>query len=153
MMNSGGVLVALAFAGAATASAPPAPQAGRWTHLTKLVSADIPGVPETLIRAADKQVPRVTCLTARQAASTPQVLLHAPGAKCSVRTYTLSAGKIRGNSTCTVKELPTPVRTVTTGTYSATGYVTRSVTRGTRNGQPLTVVTATSGKWVGTACR
>ncbi|WP_260582108.1 DUF3617 domain-containing protein [Sphingopyxis sp. PET50] len=151
-MNGAVLALPLALAGAA-AAATPAPQAGRWTHVTRLVSADIPGVPETLIRAADKQTPRTTCLTARQAASTPQILLHAPGAKCSVRTYTLSAGKIRGNSTCTVKELPTPIRTITTGTYSATGYATRSVTKGVRNGQPLTVVTATSGKWLGTACK
>jgi len=144
--------IPLALAGA-NAAAVPGPQAGRWTHVTSLVSADIPGVPETLIRAADKRVPRITCLTAKQAAATPQILLHAPGAKCSARSYTLAAGKIRGNSTCMVKELPTPVRTVTTGTYSATGYVTRSVTKGVRSGQALTVVTTTSGKWLGAACR
>lgn len=151
-MHGTAFLIPLAFAGAA-AAATPAPKAGKWTHVTRLVSADIPGVPETLIRAADTRAPRTTCLTAKQAAATPQILLHAPGATCSVRSYALAAGKIRGQSTCTVKELPTPVRTVTTGTYSATGYVTRSVTTGTRNGRPLKVVTATSGKWLGSACR
>lgn len=151
-MHSAAFLIPLAFAGAAAATAP-GPQAGKWTHVTQLVSADIPGVPEMLIRAADTRAPRTTCLTAKQAADTPQILLHAPGATCSVRSYTLAAGKIRGNSTCTVKELPTPVRTVTTGTYSARGYTTRSVTTGTRGGRPLKVITASSGKWLGSACR
>lgn len=153
-MQGAAYLIPLAFAGAAaTAATAPGPQAGRWTHVTQLVSADIPGVPETLIRAADKREPRTTCLTVKQAAATPQVLLHAPGATCSSRSYTLAAGKIRGQSLCRVKELETPVKTVTTGTYSAKGYVTRSVTTGTRGGRPLKVVTATSGKWLGTACR
>lgn len=150
-MNGAALLIPLALAGAAAATVP-GPQAGRWTHVTQLVSADIPGVPETLIRAADKREPRTTCLTAKQAAATPQVLLHAPGATCSSRSYTLAAGKIRGESVCRVKELDTPVKTITTGTYTAKGYVTRSVTTGRRNGQPLKVVTATSGKWLG-ACR
>lgn len=151
-MHSAAYLIPLAFAGAAAATAP-GPQAGKWTHVTRLVSADIPGVPETLIRAADTQAPRTTCLSAKQAAASPQILLHAPGAKCSARSYTLAAGKIRGSSTCMVKELPTPVRTVTTGTYSSRGYSTRSVTTGTRNGRPLKVITASSGKWLGAACR
>lgn len=151
-MHGAALLIPLAFAGA-VAAAVPGPQAGRWTHVTQLVSADIPGVPETLVRAADKREPRTTCLTARQAAATPQVLLHAPGATCSSRSYTLAAGKIRGQSICRVKELETPVKTVTIGTYSAKGYVTRSVSTGTRNGRPLKVVTATSGKWLGAACR
>ena len=151
-MNGAVAWIPLAFAGAAAVTAP-TPQAGKWTHLTQLVSADIPGVPETLIRAADKREPRATCLTPKQAASTPQILLHAPGAVCSSRSYTLAGGKIRGQSVCRVKELETPVKTTTTGTYSARGYVTRSVTTGTRNGRPLKVVTATSGKWLGAACR
>lgn len=151
-MHGAAFLIPLAFAGAAAATVP-GPQAGQWTHVTQLLSADIPGVPETLIRAADTRAPRTTCLTAKQAATTPQVLLHAPGAMCSVRSYTLAAGKIRGTSICTVKELPTPVRTVTTGTYTARGYSTRSVTTGTRGGRPLKVVTASSGKWLGSACR
>ncbi|KQZ63728.1 hypothetical protein ASD67_04010 [Sphingopyxis sp. Root1497] len=150
-MHGAVLLIPLAFAGAAAVTVP-GPQAGKWTHVTQLVSADIPGVPETLVRAADKREPRTTCLTAQQAAATPQVLLHAPGATCSSRSYTLAAGKIRGQSVCRVKELDTPVRTITTGTYSEKGYVTRSVTTGTRAGRPLKVVTATSGKWLG-ACR
>ncbi|APZ99045.1 hypothetical protein BWQ93_11495 [Sphingopyxis sp. QXT-31] len=151
-MHSAAFLIPLAFAGAAAASAP-GPQAGKWTHVTQLVSADIPGVPETLIRAADTRAPRTSCLTAKQAADTPQILLYAPGATCSSRSYTLAAGKIRGQSLCRIKDLPTPVKTVTTGTYSAKGYSTRSVTTGTRGGRPLKVVTASSGKWLGSACR
>lgn len=151
-MHSAVLLIPLAFAGAAAAAAP-GPQAGKWTHVTQLVSADIPGVPETLIRAADTRAPRTSCLTAKQAADTPQILLHAPGATCSSRSYTLAAGKIRGQSLCRIKDLPTPVKTVTTGTYNAKGYSTRSVTTGTRNGRPLKVVTASSGKWLGSACR
>ena len=151
-MNGAILAIPLALAGAA-ATATPTVQAGKWTHVTKLVSADIPGVPETLIRAADKQTPRTSCLTVQQAAANPQVLFHAPGATCSSRSYTLAAGKIRGQSVCRVDELPTPVRTVTTGTYSAKGYVTRSVTTGTRNGRPLKVVTASSGRWLGGACK
>ncbi|KTE38755.1 MULTISPECIES: DUF3617 domain-containing protein [unclassified Sphingopyxis] len=151
-MHGAALLIPLAFAGAAAASAP-GPQAGKWTHVTQLVSADIPGVPETLIRAADTRAPRTSCLTAKQAADTPQILLHAPGATCSSRSYTLAAGKIRGQSLCRIKDLPTPVKTVTTGTYNAKGYTTRSVTTGTRNGRPLKVVTASSGKWLGAACR
>ncbi len=151
-MHGAAFLIPIAFAGAAAATTP-SPQPGKWTHVTRLVSADIPGVPEALIRAADTRAPRTTCLTAKQAAATPQILLHAPGAQCSARSYTLAAGKIRGTSTCTVKELPTPVRTVTTGTYDAKGYSSRSVTTGTRGGRPLKVVTASSGKWLGSACR
>ena len=45
------------------------------------------------------------------------------------------------------------MRTVTTGTYDAKGYSSRSVTTGTRGGRPLKVVTASSGKWLGSACR
>jgi len=150
-VNGAALAIPLALAGAA-AGATPAPQAGRWTHVTQLISADVPGVPETLIRAADKREPRTTCLTVQQAAANPQLLFHAPGATCTSRSYTLTAGKIRGQSVCRVSELPTPVKTVTTGTYSTKSYVTRSVTTGTRNGRPLKVITATSGKWLG-ACR
>ena len=151
-MNGVILAIPLALAGA-TAAAAPAVQAGKWTHVTQLVSADIPGVPETLVRAADKREPRTTCLTAQQAAANPQVLLHAPGATCTSRRYTLTAGNIRGQSVCRVNELPTPVKTVTTGTYNAKGYVTRSVTTGVRNGRPLKVVTSTSGRWLGATCR
>lgn len=150
-MHGAGILIMLALAGAA-ATTTPAPQPGKWTHQTKLISASIPGVPDAVVRAAPVPKPRTSCLTAQQSTRTPQQLLYAPAAVCTARAYTMAKGKISGRSTCRVRQWPTPVKTVTTGTYTATRYSIRSVTMGMRGGQPMTVISNGSGQWLAAGC-
>lgn len=144
--------IAAVVASAAWAAVPN-PQAGKWSHSGKVISAEIPGVPSFIIKAASAPKTRSSCLTADQSANAPHMLFRVPDVTCTSRNFTMANGQISGSSTCTSKKMKTPVTVTSTGTYNATSYNVRSVTTGTYKGKPAKIVTSGSGKWVAASCK
>ena len=138
--------LAAALAAPAAAWAATTVQAGGWTHVSKMESAVIPGVPNWLLGGARKPKTRKTCLSAVDAANDPQALFRSKKGACQTRRFAMAGGRIDSLAICTDKRLDAPLTVTSTGQYTATSYTLRSVSVGTRNGKPLRIESSASGR-------
>ena len=135
---------ALAVPAAALAAVTVEP--GGWTHVSRMESAVIPGVPGFLLSGAKKPKTRKTCLSAPEAVADPQALFRGRKGACTTRRFTMAGGRIDSLAVCTDKRLDAPVTVVSTGSYTPLSYTLQSVTTGVRHGKPLRIVSSASGR-------
>jgi hypothetical protein len=141
-----GLVAAPVFA--ATGFAP-----GQWEHQTQLLQADVPGIPQWLIKLTAGRGDRKSCNSPAQAQSHPEALLQGDDtAVCKLRTFTMSNGKLVFDTFCTNKHFPDGLLVSSHGTYTPTSYSISTISTGTKDGKPVRIVTTGSGKRVSAGC-
>ena len=135
----------------ARADTPFAP--GHWHHETRLIHAEVPGIPQWLIRLFASHSTRESCSTAAQIASHPESLLTADDrAHCSLRHLSTANGRIDFTTFCTNHHFPEGLLVSSRGTWTPTQYQITTTSTGTRNGKPVRIETTGTGRLVGGAC-
>lgn len=143
-------LGAVALASPAVADAPGF-MPGAWAHQTRMISADVPGVPDFIVRMFGNRSRR-SCLTPQQAMATPHALLtQDDAATCRVRRFTMNTGRFDYVTFCTNRRFPEGLTIASTGTYTPANYTIRSTATGTKRGKPVRIVTEGDGHRTG-AC-
>lgn len=143
-------LIAALGLAATPALAAPGFEVGEWRHRTKMVSADVPGVPEGLIKLVAGNGSRTSCATPT---TRPQDLMTGDEkAVCKLRKLSMSNGKLTFDTFCTNDRFPEGLRVLSLGTYTPSSYDIRSTATGKRKGKPVKIVTTGSGKHVANAC-
>src|SRR5690349_20370155 len=95
--------------------------AGAWSHQTTMISADVPGYPEWLIKLKRGHETRESCLIPADVISRPEALLTQDDkAVCKKRRFSMVAGKFVYDTFCTNDLFPDGLLIVSTGTYTAT---------------------------------
>ena len=146
------LIASLALAATAGHAAGFAP--GEWRHDSKLISAEVPGVPEFLVRMMAGGGARKSCFPAGVAARSQEALL-ADDSKASCRTSRLTMaadGQLEYVAICINQRFPDPMTVTSTGRWTPTSYSFRAITTGTRKGKPVKVVTEGSGRRTAVAC-
>lgn len=135
----------------AQAETPFAP--GHWHHETRLVSAEVPGIPQWLIRLFASHSTRESCASTAQLASHPESLLTADDrAHCTLRHLSTTNGQIDFSTYCTNHHFPEGLLVSSHGTWTPTHYQITTTSTGTRNGKPVRIETTGTGRLVGGAC-
>lgn len=129
--------------------------AGEWRHQTRMVSADVPGIPQFIVRMVAGNSDRKSCFTAEQAAGRQEMLLTEDGkAQCRTDKLVMAGdGRLEYRATCMNKRFPDPMNVVSIGTWSPTSYQFRATTTGMRHDKPVKIVTEGNGSRVAAACR
>lgn len=141
-----GVVASPAMAGSSFAP-------GQWDHETRLVSADVPGIPQWLIRMFAGHGSRKSCNSASQLNSRPEALLTADDeAVCKLRKLSMMNGQLVFDTFCTNKRFPDGLLVSSRGSYSPTSYSISTTSTGTRNGKPVKILTTGTGKHVADSC-
>ncbi|MBA2932878.1 DUF3617 family protein [Sphingomonas sp. CGMCC 1.13654] len=126
---------------------------GQWNHETRLVQADVPGIPEWVIRMFAGHGSRKSCNSAVQLNSHPETLLTADDeAVCKLRTFSAANGKLVFDTFCTNKRFPDGLLVASRGSYTPTSYTISTTSTGMRNGKPVRILTTGTGKHVADAC-
>lgn len=127
--------------------------AGQWSHDTRLIQADVPGIPQWLIRMFAGHDSRKSCNSAVQLDSHPEALLTADDeAMCKLRKFSAINGKLVFDTFCTNRRFPDGLLVSSRGSYTPTSYTISTTSTGTRNGKPVRIVTTGTGKHVADAC-
>ncbi|MDH7640507.1 DUF3617 family protein [Sphingomonas oryzagri] len=138
---------------ATPAFAAPAFAPGQWNHETRLVQADVPGIPEWVIRMFAGHGSRKSCNSAAQLSSHPEALLTADDeAVCKLRKFSATNGKLVFDTFCTNKRFPDGLLVSSRGSYTPTSYSISTTSTGTRDGKPVRILTTGTGKHVANAC-
>jgi len=138
---------------ASPAFAVPAFAPGQWNHETRLVQADVPGIPEWVIRMFAGHGSRKSCDSAAQLNSHPEALLTADDeAACKLRKFSAANGKLVFDTFCTNKRFPDGLLVSSRGSYTPTSYSISTTSTGTRDGKPVRIQTTGTGKHVADAC-
>ena len=88
-------------------AAAPGFEGGAWRHQTKLVSAEIPGVSQGLVKLFAGRGARSSCHQTAQLADHPEALLTADDrAVCKLRKMSMSGGVLVFDTFCTNKRFP-----------------------------------------------
>lgn len=123
---------------------------GGWQHEMKMISADVPGVPQFLIKMFAGDRTRKSCLSAYEATHTPQTLLtQDDNAKCRTTRFVMLKGRFDYVAFCTNKRFPEGLTISSGGTYAPATYTMESVATGMRKGKPVKIVTRGTGKHIG----
>jgi len=147
------ILLAVAWFAAPAAADAPGFAAGGWTHATRMISAQVPGVPDFLVRMFAGRGSRTSCLTPQQATATPYSLLTQDNAAvCRLRRFNMAGGRYEYVTFCTNRRFPEGLTIASTGAYTPTTYTIHSTATGTKNGKPVRIVTEGDGRRTG-ACR
>lgn len=126
---------------------------GQWSHETHLVQADVPGIPEWVIRMFAGHGSRKSCNSAAQLSSHPEALLTADDeAVCKLRKFSATNGKLVFDTFCTNKRFPDGLLVSSRGSYTPTSYSISTTSTGTRDGKPVRILTTGTGKHVADAC-
>jgi hypothetical protein len=127
--------------------------AGQWSHETSLVKADIPGIPQWLIRVFAGHSRRKSCHDTAQLNSHPEALLTADNeAVCKLRNFSATDGKLVFDTFCTNKRFPDGLLVASRGSYTPTSYSISTTSTGTRDGKPVRILTTGTGEHVANAC-
>lgn len=127
---------------------------GKWQHETKTLSAEVPGVPQWVVKMFAGNSSRKSCYTAQQAATRPEALLtQDDAAVCTKRRFSLAGGKIVYDTFCTNKRFPEGLLVASKGSYTADSYEISTLTTGTKNGEPVKIVTTGFGRRTAATCR
>ena len=123
---------------------------GAWQHETTTISADVPGVPQWVVKIFAGNSKRKSCFTAQQAANRPEALLtQDDAAVCTKRRYSAVGGKLVYDTFCVNKRFPEGLLVASHGTYTADSYAISTISTGTKEGQPVKIVTTGTGRRVG----
>lgn len=142
------MLIALAAPVAAEGMAP-----GAWQHETKMISAEVPGVPQWVVKIFAGNSKRKSCFTAQHAATKPEALLtQDDAAVCTKRRYSAAGGKLLYDTFCVNKRFPEGLLVASKGTYTPDSYEISTVSTGTKEGKPVRIVTTGAGRRTG-ACK
>jgi hypothetical protein len=129
-------------------------EAGQWRHETRLVSADVPGVPQGLIKLFAGRGARISCSDSAQLEDHPETLLTADnGARCELRQLSLANGRLVFDTFCVNKRFPEGLLVSSRGAYTPTSYAISTTSTGTRNGAPVKILTTGSGRHVAGSCK
>lgn len=128
-------------------------EAGQWRHQTKMVSAEVPGVPESLVKLVAGNRARTTCNSTPELQAHPEALMTAdPKAVCKLRQLSMSNGKLVFDTFCTNERFPDGLRVLSRGTYTSRSYEISTMSTGKRDGKPVKILTTSSGKRVADGC-
>jgi len=129
-------------------------EAGQWRHETNLVSADVPGIPQGLVKLFAGRGSRVSCSDPAQLEKHPEALLTADnGAKCELRKFSMTNGRLVFDTFCVNKRFPDGLLVSSRGTYTPTSYAISTESTGTRNGAPVKILTRGAGKHMAGSCQ
>lgn len=144
-------LTALAFFAAPALADSFAP--GAWQHQTTTISADVPGVPQWVVKLFAGNSSRKSCYTAQQAATRPEALLtQDDAAVCTKRAFSMVGGKLVYNTFCVNKRFPEGLLVASSGTYTPDSYSISTISTGMKEGRPVKIVTTGTGHRTG-ACK
>ncbi len=148
------MLVAMIGLAALPAVAAPGFEGGQWRHETTLISAEVPGIPQSLIKLVAGRAARTSCHAAEEIEQHPEALLTADdGARCALRKLSMSDGRLVFDTVCTNKRFPDGLLVSSRGTYTPTNYTLSTTSTGTRNGKPVTILTTGAGRRVADSCK
>ena len=126
---------------------------GFWEHDTKTISAEVPGVPQWIIKLIAGNSSRKSCFTAQEAAVRPEALLtQDKAAVCTKRRYSAVDGKLIYDTFCVNKRFPEGLLVASKGTYTANSYEISTISTGMKEGEPVKIVTTGTGRRTG-ACK
>jgi len=126
---------------------------GAWEHQTTTISADVPGVPQWVVKLFAGNASRKNCYTAQQAATRPEALLtQDDAAVCTKRAFSLANGKLVYDTFCINKRFPQGLLVASKGTYTPDSYSISTVSTGSKDGKPVKIVTTGTGHRIG-ACK
>lgn len=146
------MLVGLAAATPAL-SAEPAFAPGKWEHATKMLSAEVPGVPQWVIKLVAGNSTRKSCDGPEIATHPEKLLTQDDGAVCKVRRISMAGGKLAFDTFCTNKRFPDGLLIASTGTYTPTSYAITTNSTGTKDGKPVKIVTTGTGTRTAPTCK
>jgi hypothetical protein len=144
------VIATLLVLGAAPAAADGfAP--GQWEHKTVTVSAEVPGVPQWVIKMFAGNRSRKSCHHAAELQTRPEALLtQDDAAVCKLRRFSMTGGKLVYDTFCTNKRFPEGLLVASKGTYTPDSYAISTLSTGTKEGEPVKIVTTGTGRRIGT---
>jgi len=123
---------------------------GGWQHKTTTISADVPGVPQWVIKIVAGNSSRKSCYTAQQAATRPEALLtQDDAAACKLRRFSMAGGKLVFDTFCVNKRFPEGLLVASRGSYTPDSYEISTISTGTKDGAPVKIVTSGSGRRTG----
>lgn len=126
---------------------------GQWRHETRLVQAEVPGIPQWVIRMFAGHGSRQSCDSAAQLSSHPEALLTADDeAVCKLRTFSATNGKLVFDTFCTNKRFPDGLLVSSRGSYTPTSYSISTTSTGMREGRPVRILTTGTGRRVADTC-
>jgi hypothetical protein len=124
---------------------------GQWEHKTVTVSAEVPGVPQWVIKMFAGNRSRKSCHSAAELAARPEALLtQDDAAVCKLRRFSMAGGKLVYDTFCTNKRFPEGLLVASKGTYTPDGYAISTLSTGTKEGEPVRIVTTGTGRRTGT---
>jgi hypothetical protein len=128
--------------------------AGRWQHETNTISADVPGIPQWVVKLFTGKQSRKSCHSAPQLASHPEALLtQDDAAVCKMRRFSMADGKLIYDTFCVNKRFPEGLLVASKGSYTPDSYTINTLSTGTKEGQPVRIVTTGSGKRIAPTCK
>jgi hypothetical protein len=149
-MRSGLAFLALV---ATPAMAAPGFAPGQWNHQTQLLSADVPGIPEWVVKMFAGRGHRTSCNSAEQLRAHPEALLTEDDAAiCKLRKLLMANGRLVFDTFCTNKRFPDGLLVASRGSYTPTSYAISTTSTGTRNGRPVRILTKGGGQQVSASC-
>ena len=152
-MKIGRLLWLVAAFTAAPALAGPGFAPGHWHHETRLIRAEVPGIPQWLIRLFASHSTRESCHDAAGLATHPEALLTADDrAHCTLRRFTATEGHLEFDTFCTNHHFPEGLLVSSRGTYTATAYQITTISTGTHGGRPVRIETIGVGQQIGRTC-
>jgi hypothetical protein len=125
---------------------------GAWEHQTDTISADVPGVPQWIVKLFTGHQTRKSCFTAAQVPHPEALLTQDDAAVCKVRRISMVGGKLLFDTFCVNKRFPDGLLVASQGSYTPDSYQIQTLSTGTKGGKPVKIVTAGSGKRTG-ACK
>ncbi len=127
---------------------------GAWQHKTVTISAEVPGVPQWVVKMFAGNSSRKSCFTAQQAATKPEALLtQDDAAVCTRKRYSAVGGKLVYDTFCVNKRFPEGLLVASKGTYTADSYEISTISTGTKEGQPVKIVTTGTGRRSAPVCK
>ena len=147
------ILLGLLATSPLLAAEPGAFAPGKWDHQTKMISADVPGVPQWIIKIVAGNSSRKSCHNAAELASHPEALLtQDDAAVCKLRKISTVDGKLVFDTFCTNKRFPEGLLIASRGTYTSTSYAITTTSTGTKDGRPVKIVTTGTGQRTAPSC-
>ncbi|MFZ5704854.1 MAG: DUF3617 domain-containing protein [Pseudomonadota bacterium] len=123
---------------------------GGWDHQTTMLSADVPGVPQWVVKMFAGNRKRKSCHDAAELARRPEALLtQDDAAQCTKRRFSMAGGQLSYDTFCTNKRFPDGLLVASKGSYTADSYKISTVSTGMKDGKPVKIVTEGSGHRTG----
>lgn len=146
--------IVLLLAGTAPPAAAEGFAPGKWQHETRTISAEVPGVPQWVIKMFAGNSSRKSCFTAQQASTRPEALLtQDDAAVCTKRKFSVTGGRIVYDTFCTNKRFPEGLLVASKGSYTADSYEISTLSTGTKDGKPVRIVTTGHGRRTAPSCK